>query len=214
MREFADLGFQTRVHPGLPARSIPRDFVFGTDRLRSIIELVSAWPARMRVAPDGVVEFLPALSLEDVPPAVTVLHDGVGGTVVGAPRKTDRQGVFNHVIVRVKPEGDAPEWQHEDWVKTGRLDVDRYGWVSREVESNAIKGVAQAQSVAWQELAASRVRLRTLPVEHAVDWRLELDDPVTVRTSEGVDETGLLTGVDMPLTAADGAARSNVGVID
>lgn len=214
MREFADLGMETRVDPRLPDRSVPKDFVFGTNRMESIRELVNAWPARMRVAADGVVEFLPALSIEDVPPAVTVLHDGVGGTVVGAPSEGDREGVFNRVIVRVKPEGDAPEWSHVDQITTGRLAVSTYGVKPREVESNAIKTPAQAQSIAWQELAASRVRLRTLPVEAAADWRLEVDDPVTVKTSEGVDETGLLTGVDMPLTARDGTARYNVGVID
>lgn len=212
MREFADLGMQTRVHPSLPSRSVPADFVFGADRLASIQELVTAWPARMRVDPLGVVEFLPPLST-DVS-AVAVLHDGVGGTVVGAPSEGDREGAYNHVIVRVRPEGDAPEWVHEDWVRTGRLAVDTYGWVSREVESKAIRYVAQAQSIAWQELAASQIRERTLPVEAAPDWRLEVDDAVTVRTSEGVDETGILTGVDLPLTAADGVARYDVGVID
>lgn len=213
MREFADLGMQTRVHPGLPTRSVPKDFVFGSDRLASVQELVAAWPARMRVAPDGVVEFLPPITTQ-TPPAVAVLHDGRGGTVVGAPSEGDREGAYNHVIVRVKPEGDAPEWTHEDWVRTGRLNVETYGYVSREVESTAIQYVAQAQSIAWQELAASQVRHRTLPVEMAADWRLELDDPVTVTTSEGVDETGLITGVDFPLTAGDGVGRIDVGVID
>lgn len=213
MRELADLGFSTRPHPDLPAVSVPRDFVFGSDRLASIQELVTAWPARMRVAPDGVVEFLPPITTQ-TPPAVAHLHDGQGGTVVGAPSEGDRDGAYNHLIVRVKPEGDAPEWSHEDWIRTGRMNVDTYGWVSREVESDAITTVAQAQSVAWQELAASQVRQRTLPVEMAADWRLELDDPVTVKTSEGVDESGLITGIDWPLTAADGAGRIDVGVID
>src|SRR5690625_5106139 len=203
---------QTRVHPDLPNRSVPRDFVFGSDRLASVQELVTAWPARMRVDAHGVVEFLPPLSTNVS--AVAVLHDGENGTVVGALSEGDRDGAYNHVIVRVKPEGDAPEWSHEDWVRTGRLAVDTYGWVSREVESDAITQVAQAQSIAWQELAASQVRQRTLPVEAAPDWRLEVDDAVTVHTSEGGDETGLLTGVDMPLTAADGVARYDVGVID
>ena len=213
MRELADVGFSTRVHDDLPSISVPRDFVFGSDRLASVQELVAAWPARMRVASDGVVEFLPPITTQ-TPPAVAVLHDGQGGTVVGAPSEGDREGAYNHVIVRVKPEGDAPEWSHEDHVQSGRMRPSTYGYVSREVESTVIQYVAQAQSIAWQELAASQVRHRTLPVELATDWRLELDDPVTVTTSEGVDETGLITGVDFPLTAGDGVGRIDVGVID
>lgn len=214
MRELADLGFQTRVHPGLPERSVPRDFVFGTDRLKSIIELVTVWPARMRVAPDGVVDFLPALSLEDVPPAVTVLHDGVDGTVVSAPSEGDREGAYNKVIVRIRPEGDAPEDAHVEELKQGRMAVAVYRPKAREVDVEGVRTLAQAQGIARQEVAAARVRLRTLRVEAASDWRLEVDDPVTVHTAEGVDETGLLTGVDMPLTARDGLALYDVGVID
>src|SRR5690625_3421969 len=203
---------RTWVHPDLPSRSVPRDFVFGSDRLASVQELVTAWPARMRVDAHGVVEFLPPLSTHVS--AVAVRHVGEHGTGLGAPSEGDRDGAYNQVIVRVKPEGAAPEWSHEDWIKTGRLNVDTYGWVWREVESDASRYVAQAQAIAWQELAASQVRQRTLPVEAAPDWRLEVDDAVTVRTSEGIDETGLLTGVELPLTAGDGVARYDVGVID
>lgn len=212
-KEFADLGMQVRVHPDLPTRSVPKDFVFGSDRLASIQELVTAWPARMRVDTLGVVEFLPALR-NDQGPAVAELVHGEGGSVVGAPFKTTREGTYNHVIVRVKPEGDAPEWEHEDWIRTGRMRPEVYEWRSREVESNAIKYPAQAQSIAWQELTDSQVRQRVLPVEMVADWGLQLDDVVTVRTAEGINETGLITGVDWPLTAADGLGRIDLGVMD
>ena len=86
--------------------------------------------------------------------------------------------------------------------------------MGREVESDAITSVAQAQSIAWQELELSKTRARTIPVEGAPDWRLEVDDAVRVTTHEGVDITGRLTGVDLPLTAFDGSARYDVGVID
>ena len=213
MRELADVGFQTRVHPSLPSLSIPKDFVFGEDRLKSVLELVTAWPARMRVDPDGVVEFLPPLTT-DLGQPVVHFHDGEGGTIVGAPSEFSREGVYNRVIVKVQPEGDAPMWTHTEEIRTGRLDVRKFRVRSRTVESNAIRYVAQAQSIGWQELAASQVRARTLPVEAAADWRLELDDTVRVTTSEGVDETGRVTGVDMPLTSSDGVARYNVGVVD
>lgn len=213
MKEFADLGMQVRVHPDLPLRPVPKDFVFGSDRLASIQELVTAWPARMRVDPLGVVEFLPPLR-SDQGPAVAQLVHGEGGTLVGAPFKTTREGTYNHVIVRVKPEGDAPEWEHEDWVRTGRMRPEVYDWRSREVESNAIKYPAQAQSIAWQELTASQVRQRVLPIEMVADWGLQLDDVATARTAEEVNETGLITGIDWPLTAADGLGRIDLGVID
>lgn len=212
-RELADVGLHTRIHDGLPGRAMPRDFVFGQDRLKSVLELVRVWPARMRVDGAGVVEFLPPLTGTLGAPVVH-LHDGRGGTVVGAPSEGDREGVFNHVIVRVKPEGDAPEWNHEAWVQRGRLNVATYGWVSRVVESRAIRMLSQAQQVAAQELARSQQRARTLPVEAAADWRLELGDVVRVTTSQGVNETGRLTGIDLPLTSTDGVARYDVGVVD
>lgn len=207
MGHLADDGLEGYFAPGLPSRTVPSGFTWGEDRLASLQELVAAWPARMRATWDGRVGFFPPLT-EDVSP-VAFWHDGEGGTVVSAPIEHTREGLFNHVIVPVKGGAGQPQ---ERWVKTGGLAVQDFGWVSRRIETGAITSVPQAQAVAVNELAAAGVRSATIPVETAPDWRVELDDDVEVVTHDGLRAWGRVTGLDLPLSVADGAARYDVGV--
>lgn len=211
MRLLAADGLEAYFDPALPNLDVPSGFTWGVDRFASLMELVTAWPARVRATPDGRIGFFPALPSALGVPSLW-WHDGVGGTVVSAPLRGDREGVFNHVVVAVTADG-VPEVTVEDRVRGGWLDPDTYGWVTLRVESDAITSRPQAEAVLGNELARAGVRGKTVPVEMAADWRAELDDVVEVKHSSGVQEWGRVTGLDLPLTMGDGAARADVGVV-
>ncbi len=74
---------------------------------------------------------------------------------------------------------------------------------------------------------SSALPATAMPVSHAPDPRIDLDDPVEVlagdlrpsRTAAGAvvfeptERTwGWVTGIDLPLTVGDGAQRTDVGV--
>lgn len=207
-------GLESWVDPALSAtRRVPADFVQGEDLWKSLTELLTAWPATARMDGQGVIRLSPALPA-DLPGPDVVWHDGQGGTVIGAPSEGTREGAYSHVIVKVKPEGDdEAEDVVERFAHAGPLAVDRFGAVSRVVESDAITTVAQAQAIAINELARAGLRARTIPVEMAPDWRVELDDVARVKTADGVAETGRVTGIELPLTHAGGSALVHVGVV-
>lgn len=208
-------GLEGWIAPGLSvSRRVPADFVQGEDLWAALTELLTAWPARARMDGFGAIRLLPGLS-QDLPSPDVWWHDGCGGTVVGAPVKGSLDGVYTHVIVKVKPEGDdAPEDVVEAWARRGAMGVlDRVNRRSRTVESDAITTVAQAEAVAANEVARAGVRATTLPVEMVPDWRVELDDVAHVTTGDGVREVGRVTGIELPLVADGGTARVDVGVV-
>lgn len=197
------------VHDGLPQRTAPAGMMWGEDRLDTLREIATAWPAVMRSTWDGRVGFFP------VPPRTgqpeVRWHDGVGGTVVDGVLESARDEVFNHVIVPIK-DGQDTVYVAERTIRTGRLATSTYGFRSKRVESEAVKSAAQADLVAMAELEKAYDLAATVPVEAMPDWRVEPGDRVEVRTHTGLVVWGTVTGLDLPLTATGGAARYDVGV--
>lgn len=206
-------GLDSRIDPGLSTtRRVPADFVQGENLWAALQELLVAWPARARMDDHGAIRLLPGLP-RDLPGTDVIWTDGADGTVIGAPSLGERDGVFNHVIVRVKPEGDGAEFAVEDHIRTGWLAVDRFGWKSGDpVESDAITTRVQAELVAANTLATAGLRAKTVPVEMVPDWGVELDDVRAVKTADGVKEVGRVTGIELPLNPG-GTGRVDVGVV-
>lgn len=211
----ATAGLDWWLDPGLSlTRRVPADFVQGEDIWAALNELLTAWPARARMGDHGQIRILPALSRDLSAPEVW-WHDGEGGTVTGAPMDGTRDGTYNHVMVKVKPEGDdAAEFWVEDHIRTGPLAVGVFKKVTQKVETDAVTTRAQAELVAINELAKAGLRAKTVPVEMVPDWRVELDDVVHVKTADGLSQTGRVTGIELPLTNDVQTARVDVGVVD
>lgn len=220
-------GLEVDFDPRLPGRSLPAGFGWGSDRLKSVVELVAAWPARIVMDGRGVVRILPPPAAGE--PVITwadgqdgprvdaqAWRPGLSRTVISAPEKVSREGVVNHVIVKV-PGGQSEdgEQQPDRYVelpaRTGRYSVEAFGWVSRLIEHDAITSVGQAQSVAVEELAKSGRRSWVVDVDAVPTWLPEIGDNVALLTEDG-PLAGLVAGTDMPLTPADGAARYQVEV--
>jgi len=217
-RLVAPTGLEVWVDPALADRAIPEDVSWGANRMETLLDLVKAWPARMRSDVDGRVLFLPPLA-EDVRP-VTTLTDGSGGTVVEAPIEDSRDGIYNHVIVRGKDadKNGNPTFQVEEAATWGPFSVRTYDTETAPVvTSELVRSQSTAREVAKAELVKALSTARVLPVIHAPDYRLDVDVPVEVITHNprsGVDvhEWGYVVGVDIPLTAGDGDMRTDVGV--
>lgn len=201
-------GMGLGVGAGLTDRACPAGMAWSGTRLDALTEIATAWPARLRCDEWGQVQLLPPLP--DVPTPVLTLTDGVGGTVVGAPRSDTRRGAYNEVVARSSASG-VEGVQAVAQQTTGPLAVDVYSPVTREWSSPLLWSQAQAQAAAETMLADSLRPAATLPVTCAPDPRIDLDDPVAV-VRDGVRTWGWVTGVDLPLTVGDGDMRLDVSI--
>lgn len=197
---------------GLVNRDCPRAMEWPDDRLEALYEIADAWPARLLSDPWGQVQVLPPLG--DPVPVVT-LTDGEGGTVVSAPPSDTRERSYNRVVARSSATGVDVQAIAE--VRSGPMSVSGpYGAVTKFFTSPLLLTQEQCFSAAQTQLAASVRPSRTLQVEMAPDPRIEIDDAVAVVTGKGTryqrEDIGFVTGVDMPLTVADGAMRIDVAV--
>ena len=215
-------GLEVYFDPALPGRALPAGFGWGSDRLKSVVDLVAAWPARIVMDGRGVVRILPPPAA--AAPVITWTDQqpdgrapaGVSHTVISSPERVTRDGVVNHIIVKVSgTTGEDGEQQPDRYVEVatrrGRYNVDTYGWVSRLIEHDAITSIGQAQSVALEELARATRRAWVVDVDAVPTWLPEVGDPVAVHV-DGEPLAGVLAGTDMPLTPSDGAARYQVEV--
>lgn len=197
---------------GLTDRECPRAMEWPDDRLEALYEIADAWPARLLSDPWGQVQVLPPLG---APVPVVTLTDGEGGTVVSAPPSDTRERSYNRIVARSSAPGVDVQAVAE--VRSGPMSVNGpYGAVTKFFTSPLLLTEDQCFSAAQTQLAAAVRPSRTLQVEMAPDPRIEIDDAVAVITGKGTrwerEERGFVTGVDMPLTVADGAMRIDVAV--
>ena len=199
------------VTDGLTDRAAPQ-ITWGESRIDALQEIARAWPGRLRETAEGQIALLPPLP--PTPTPVVVLRDGEGGTVVGAPRTSTREGVYNRVVVRGTDSDDSgrPTVQVVRDHTVGALATHgEYGPVTRFFSSPLITTYAAAETTAETMLADSIRPSTTLPVTLAPDPRLELDDPARIITEDG-DDTGFISGLTIPLTVSDGDMRIDVEV--
>ena len=206
------------VGEGLEDRACPSSMSWGESRIDALYELADAWPARLREGRDGLLHVLAPLGqLERAPDRV--LGDGDGGTVVGLKRTGSRTQVYNRVVARGQEQDDAgsPTFQAVADQRTGPLSTSGpYGVVTKFFSSPLITSTSVARKTAETMLASSVRRSATVPVQHAPDPSVWLDEPVTLRSRpvEGVEPVemwGRVCAVEMPLTH-EGTARTDVEV--
>ena len=216
-RRLLPAGVSASFDPALVDRPVPQ-MEWTSDRLAALQEVADAWPALLRVDEWGQVAF--RAPLPAVPAPVVSLVDGMPyaglpgdqrGTVVGVDRSDTREGVYNEVIARSSATGVEVFGVAQQ--ATGPMAAALpYGVVTREWASPLIETEEQAVASAQTMLRNSVVPSRVLPVMHAPDARIDLDDPVQVRR-DGMRDWGFTVGYDLPLTVRDGAQRTDVGVV-
>jgi hypothetical protein len=208
-RRLAPLGVSVAFDEALVDRAVPGSLVWESDRMAAFESIADAWPALLRVDEWGQVVF--RAPLPDVPTPVLTLKDGERGTVVGAPRADTREGAYNEVVAR-SSNPDREDVQAVVRQESGPMSATGpYGPVTREWSSPLISTTTQAFNAAQTMVRNSLRPTRVLPVTHAPDPRIDLDDPVEV-IRDGVSTWGYVTGYDLPLTATDGLQRTDVGV--
>lgn len=201
-------GLSAQFSTALVDRPVPVTMQWDEDRLGALYDIADAWPAVLRMDPWGQVLVEPPPSEAGVP--LLTLKDGVGGTVVRVPRKDSREGAANIMVVRSSADGvDA---SGVAVTTSGPMAVQTYNRVPQFYSSPLLLTDAQCQAVADAKLPAARRSASILAVEMAPDPRLELDDLIAVER-DGINEWGLIVGLDIPLTVTDGAMRVDVGVI-
>lgn len=190
-------GVPVRTDPAMPKDELPARWVQGTDRWQAVLDLLESVSGLLREDPYGVV-LKPQYSQIATAPDL-ILTDGDGGTVVHVPTGFDRRDRPNHVVVRGRNSLTDKDFVTEAVETTGPYRPALYGWVTHVVDGDTVSHFAQAQLVATNTLVLKRHYRQVLRVECATDWRLELDDPVEVRT-EGNSWWGRVLAIEMPLS--------------
>lgn len=177
-------------------RSVPTSSInWDSDRLGAVAELLDAWPAVLRMHPQGYAEVIP-----DVAPTVAVrsFTNGTGGTVVTAGGSTTRDGGFN-VVVATGYAADGGEVRGIAEVYTGPwaygtgpanpLPVP-FGYTSPLLTTNA-QCRAAAETVLRRKMRQAVLRAYTItcPPEPT----LQVGDAVEITTDQ---VTGLLCTVE------------------
>lgn len=193
------------VDPALPAVVAPESMAWDEDRLQALYDIAAAWPARIVTDSSGTVRFVQPTNLAPVYNWV----DGAAGTVVRAPRKWTRDGVYNAVVVRSSTTDSASQapiqevmYDGDSWSSTRWGGP--YGNKPRFFASPLISDVGQARRTGGSLVLSSRVRAQSRIVECAPDPRVEVYDPASV-TYRGETMTGYVSAYTLPLTAAGGA---------
>ena len=185
--------------------SIPTGWVSGTNRWQALTDMVQAIPARLRHIDAGVALLDP---LEPAEEFSRVLRDGDGGTVVSAPREFSRFERPNHVIVRGKGTDGEPDFAEEALLEYGPYSPGEYGWVTVEMEADAVTTPAGARHVAVNRLYELARNSHVLQVKAASDWEINIDDAVIVELEQS-RWAGRVVGVEWP---ADGLGEMTIEV--
>lgn len=225
-RRLMSSGVGVAVDPAINDRPCPESMEWSESRLEALAAIAAALPARLRVDANGQVQLLPPMSGNA--PSVLTISEGERSplndypVVVEAMRKLTRDGIFNAVTVRgaVTDDPSIPPVQATVEQTTGRYAVSTYRRKQAFYSSPLLTSEAQCLAAAQTRLESFLRPARVMPVELAPDPRLDIDDVVTVRADlnaagEYLTEViGPITGVDLPLTVADGPMRIDVAVRD
>jgi hypothetical protein len=210
VRRLTPNGVGVSFDAALVDRPCPQSMAWSDTPLKALQEIADAWPALLRTDSWGQVRF--RAPLPSVPEPVLTFRDGVGGTLVGAPRKDSREDAYN-VVIASSSNTDTADVQGVAMVTAGPMSVNGpYGRVVKKWSSPLISTVGEAQAAAATMLANSTRPAQFVPVRIAPDPRPELDDPVVVLRGDDAPLWGWVTGYDMPLTTVDGDGRIDIGV--
>jgi hypothetical protein len=208
-RRLLPLGVSATFDAALVDRGCPASMSWSEDRLDALQEIADAWPALLRTDAWGQVWF--KAPLPAVPTPVLTLTDGARGTVMTVPRGDTRTSAFNRVVARSSAVGTEDVQAVVDQSSGPLSTTGPYGVVTKVWSSPLLGSVGTAYAAGATMLANNLRPAQTLAVTHAPDPRIDLDDPVSV-IRDGLPTWGWVLGYDLPLTVADGAMRTDVGV--
>lgn len=210
------------IDAALADRAVPANMAWQDDRVAAIVELLTAWPARMYVDEQGVL--VVTTPYADTDPAEVTLHE-FGGTVVSNTDSGTRQGLPSLIIAKGEDAGAAnrsPVVAYAaDTAPASPTYVNRYGIKSETFSSPLLTTIPQAQAAANTRLANTRRQARTIPVTTIPDARLRpgvrVDFQRYEQTGARREATELvrcrIVTSELPLVADGGAQRLELGVI-
>ena len=198
------------IDPDLEDRRVP-SMSWDESRIDSLKELAAAWPARLREARDGTIEFLAPVDVIGGPELT--LTDGVDGTLIEATSSDSRDSIYNIVVARGQEtnEDGSPSFQGVAEQTSGPLSVGGpYGRVPRFFSSPLITSKSGALKSAQTMLKNSLTSATVWRVTVAPDPRVWIDTPVEV-TRDGDTRWGLVAGFTLPIWG-DGDMQIDVEV--
>lgn len=199
--------------PGLVDRAVPRSMAWQDDRLGALIELAQAWPAHMFVDEAGVCTYAPPL---DAAAAADVELAERLGTVVVARDSGTRDGIANIVVARGEDSSDAARpavaaIARDTAVGSPTAADGPYGNVVEFLASPLLTTTARALAAAETRLSRRLLLARSVPMDTLPDPRLRPWVRADYARADGSVMRGRLTSTELPLTAAGGAGRIEVG---
>jgi len=214
------------IEPGLTAdltgapadRTALTTITFSDNRLDSVLSVIDAWPAELKVTPDATLVVIPPVAVPVEGDAVLTLTDGYGGTVIDASAEVTREGAFNCVVAKGQYPDTDPTKAGQEIIQTA-YDTDSaspyrqggpfspylvpYGYASPLLTTPA-QVLAAAKSVLAR---LKRNASRTVRVTCVPNPALQLGD-VVLLTSERLALAGAIGTVDaftLPYRADSGA---------
>jgi len=186
-----------------PNRTPTGGRAYEDDRLATLRDLVTAWPARVFVDDSGTLVVAPPHN-DDTDPIVATLTDGENGTVVQAPRAGSRDGLYNAVKASGEADGDVAPVSAVEYVREGpRRWNGPHGNVPYFYSSPLLTTVAEARAAARTRLASLQHVADAVEIEAAPDPRLQTGDLIGLRQRNRT-RTVRIDATALPLTAEGG----------
>ncbi len=208
VRKLIEPAITVEFDGALVDRAVPASVQFDNDRLRSLEEVLTAWPADADMTPEGFLYVSPVAD----PASVSVaLSTATSGTVLKKVGKSTRDGVYNAVVAQ----GTTADGGLVRGVAYGQGGPKRSGGPFNELpvplffDSPLITTQAQASAAAASRLGRLRrttsqeFELRMVP--HPA---LLTGDRVTVDGTPYISEA-----LNLPLTAGGGEMRCRVRTV-
>lgn len=192
--------------PSLIDRTVPSGIQWDNDRLSALGEILTAWPAAIRVLQNGTALVEPATPSDLTP--VLNLTDGVGGTVIRWESTSTRDGAFNMVVAQgTDSNGNQLTGVAYD---TNELSPYRYGGPFNPLPvpffyaSDLLTTVAQCRAAAQTRLTTLRRQAsRTLTATTLPHPGIETGDFVTVTGAGLVNALCTVEAFTLPYKPAE-----------
>lgn len=207
------------IDAALVDRAVPANMAWQDDRIDAIQQLLTAWPARMYVDDQGVLNV--TTPYDDTEAAEVTLLE-YGGTVVDSTDGGSRQSLPSVIVATGEDATSANRapvvGYAADTNPSSPTFVGTYGEKTEKLSSPLLTTAAQAEKAARTRLATSKRQGRTIPVNTVPDARLRPGVRVDFQTADLVTGQGpllrcrILSSV-LQLTGDGGAQRLELGVI-
>lgn len=194
--------------------AVTADRLYSVQRTAELDQLAREWGAQWRTTDAGAVHFGPVPpALTASTPAVAVVVDGAGGTLIDRAAAASRSRVFNVLWAtgRTPTSGTAPRGAAL-WVPAVGDDLlwsGPYGQAVTHETNEALTTVAQCRDWAAVRLAQLVRPGVEVPLEVLPDASWQLDDVIEVHT-EDVAILGRVGSLRLPLTATGGAMSATL----